>query len=365
MEVGFRVMKSFYTNEKCRLGTQNRVSSLAYVLSPRLDTKYSMPKSTKIRLSHFHLLTPDQQLEALNKLIDSRRGPLRIREKDLGKGQKIFYLGTRTWPQYFLETLELFPAEKEERRRAARNAIEHFITPAFNHSNGNPFNDDLIQKLHYRVYKRSVRGSNYYRDKPKQIDECRIGDQTYRFDSRTVMAGLTTVPKGLSIARIAPTKVVADVRIMVDKVEDEMSVFGRTCRNIAAPLVIDNDLPYLVKHYTGLLESKKIDNSCRSIVLEVQGNNKSHWQAAYTAANTVMKQMLKPAKQGISVMLVPPGDAMAIPQDQELDHYDWLDTISGYLKETAPKCKAVSPSSVSAIQAAPPTLKEIDSDNDD
>jgi len=166
----------------------------------------------------------------------------------------------------------------------------------------------IVDRLDCRVYTDRIERSSFYGNKPSRVLDKRKGDNIFCQDMRKTYAGMTTVPKGLSIARIAPFKVTADVRILTktthvlaDKLltpGENSSPSGQwTCSEKEERTNEDA----LQDYYKGML--KAYGQHKRTIVLEVGGDSDSHWRSAYDAANQWLAT--QPANAKPSIMLVP------------------------------------------------------------
>jgi len=277
----------------------------------------------------------------------------------------VLYMGPRTWGQYFYEKLWLFPAEKEARRLEVRAAIERYVRPwlerkaeASLSANGNDktpgtvntskiiaqtapagiSNLELLERLHCRVYTKRIDAQAFYSNQPKAPTSLKLDDYCFTSHMRTAFRGITTVPKGLSIAQIAPFKVMADVRIMLPETRLLAEKYGAVgengtpCKevlhkmegNSSTSLQLDKYYYELIKFY-GDGEDK--------IVLEVQGIDAKHWRAAYSAAIQWIKE------KKASVMLVP----LYRPEDYEayrnsiIDKKAWSSFMGAHLDAVRPK----------------------------
>lgn len=272
-----------------------------------------------------------KKLKKLASLSRSGAGPLRLREVEVDD-KIVLYLAPRTWGQYFYEKLCLFPAEKEARQREARAAIERYIRPWLERharkirsrqaepvppdmlkndtttdqtGSYDTFNLDLLDKLHRRVYTKRIDGPDFYRNSIRDARSWHVDGNMHTEHMRTVFNGTTTVPQGLSIAQIAPFKVMADVRIMVPETRALAKKYGPVggngtpCKEVLNRPEGNRPKSALEQDYYDLLEAYGVNAA--KVVLEVQGIDDDHWNAAYSAAKRWMKKRNKTA----SVMLVP------------------------------------------------------------
>lgn len=295
-------------------------------------------KEKKIDLKSFDERGPSQSTpEEISKkrrqlisLTTRGAGPLRLREVEV-EGSIVLHLAPRTWGQYFYEKLWLFPAEKEARRLEVRAQIERYIRPwlewhaktlqpvdcdgktsstvddsAANAQTGAPgiSNLELLDKLHCRVYTRRIDSRAFYGSQPKDPEIFKVDASRLTNHMRIAFHGITTVPDGLSIAQIAPFKVMADVRIMAhetrllaDKHVD-VGGNGTPCKEMRSTIEGKNaTVVQLENYYYHLLAFYGKEE--KRIVLEVQGIDIKHWQAAYSAARRWM------TRNSASLMLVP------------------------------------------------------------
>jgi hypothetical protein len=272
-----------------------------------------------------------QQLVSLTR---RGAGPLRLHQFEVS-GNMVLYLGPRTWGQYFYEKLWLFPAEKEARRREVREAIERYIRPWLERKAEAPraanadgkaqgtandssatkqttapdmSNLELLDKLHCRAYTKRIDAHAFYRNEPQTLQTFPIGRSSHTGYMRTAFNGMTTTPKGLSIAQIAPFKVMAEVRIMCSAtrfVAEEYGLLGGNgtpCKEVIHDMEGNNETPGALKlYYRQLLDF--YGTGKQTVVLEVQGIGDTHWQSAYEAAREWMQ--VNKFKEAISLMLVP------------------------------------------------------------
>lgn len=340
-------------------------------------------KEKKIDLESFDERGPRQQLtpeeiekkrQQLISLTKHGAGPLRLQKVEM-KGSIVLHLAPRTWSQYFYEKLWLFPKEKEVRRREVRAEIERYIRPwlernaetlqsangdgktpsTVNNSKANAqtvspgiSNLELLDRLHCRVYTKRIDSKAFYGNQPKAPEILKVDDDCFTNHMRTAFHGITTVPNGLSIAQIAPFKVMADVRIMAPETrllaEKYVAVEGNgtPCKELRNQIEGNNATPLpLEAYYRQLLDSYANDEN--KIVLEVQGIDVKHWKAAYSAAKKWMN------KNKASVMLVP----LYRPEDYEASRNDILD------KKAWPSSIVAHLNSVNLNSVEPPTTKPL------
>jgi hypothetical protein len=129
---------------------------------------------------------------------------------------------------------------------------------------------------------------------------------------RTTFNGMTTVPKGLSIAKIAPFKVMADIRIVTPKTHRIADALPHTGPNASPPsgwirkMRTEKDNAELAKeNYKSILNA--YGENKETIVLEVHFDKQSHWRAAYAAAKEWLASQASHSRP--SIMLVPPYDS--------------------------------------------------------
>jgi hypothetical protein len=281
-------------------------------------------KTRKINLKTFYKLDDAKKWKELNSLINAGQGPLRL-WKDEVNGKRVIYLRPRTWRQYLYETLFLFPDEQEARCDKVRAAIQMHIRPYLdaqttttvviptsNEKRTSPLPNAervaIVDRLDCRVYTDRIERSSFYGNKPSHVLDKRKGDNIFCQDVRKTYAGMTTVPKGLSIAKMAPFKVTADVRILTKTTHvlaDKLLTPGEnssppdewTC--LEKKKRTNEDA--LQNYYKGMLEA--YGQHKRTIVLEVGGDSDTHWRSAYDAANQWLA--VQPADDKPSIMLVP------------------------------------------------------------
>ena len=281
--------------------------------------------------------TPEEIEKKRQQLVSLTRrgaGPLRLHEVEVA-GNMVLYLGPRTWGQYFYEKLWLFPAEKEARRREVREAIERYIRPwlerktearraanaddkaqgtandssATKQTAARGMSDlELLDRLHCRVYTKRIDAHAFYRNDPKTLETFHIGRSSHTGYMRTAFNGMTTTPKGLSIAQIAPFKVMAEVRIMCSDTRSVAEQYGSLggngtpCKEVIHTMEGNNETPDALKlYYRQLLNFYGIGK--HTVVLEVQGIGDTHWQSAYEACREWMQE--QKFKEVISLTLVP------------------------------------------------------------
>jgi len=281
-------------------------------------------KIKEINLIAFRTLDDATKWKRLNSLIRVGQGPLRL-WKDEVDGQRVLYLRPRTWGQYFYETLFLFPAEQEARCDKVRAAIQMYICPYLGAQETtttltpnpgetrtatllNTERTAILDRLDCRVYTDRIDPASFYGSKPRHALDKKEKGNIFSQEMRRAYHGMTTVPKGLSIARIAPFKVMADVRILTRTTHilaDKLLTPGENCsppgtwtckkkkqsRNKRSPQ----------EYYKGMLDTYAKNK--RTIVLEVADDGDEHWRAAYDAAHQWLAE--QPATDKPSVMLVP------------------------------------------------------------
>ena len=301
------------------------LSEPKYEVDNAQATRIKRPiRTKKIDLARFKELNAAEKQKKLNALINAGKGPLRLWKEEVN-GEEVRYLRPRTWGQYLYETLWLLPDEKEARCDKVRAAIEMHIRPYLDEgtlpsdlsmrdkktqatANANIVNLDILDRLHCRVYVENIDSRYLYGNTPKRRSPWEKDQSIHSEHMRRTFHGMTTVPAGLSIARVAPFRVKADIRIMTaatHRVAENFPQFGAngspsneyTCRSE----VMHDDPAALTKYYAGLLEA--FGNDAGTIVLEVQHENDAHWHAAYAAAKERIKK--GGAGAGLSIMLVP------------------------------------------------------------
>lgn len=300
-----------------------------------------MTDQTRIRLDSFCDKRADIQRERLDNLIADIEGPLRVYWKTSARGDRVRYLGVRTWPQYFKEFFfthivcmpEKIAAIKEKTRKAIEQKIEpHLrVAPDVNNAIQNVTHAiELMDKLYIRVYNDRV-GDDYFQQKKDcEIDTLKIGKDEVATTS--IRPGrCLTVPKGVWIARSTPAKINADVYILArpgasdygqtDEGNDKHreSKLGRD--GAVMPYQKENTYLDLAAHYESLLTEQATGN--KTVVLQLLSNASLHWFVAYT----VSKEFIKSAgRNKPSIMLVPP-DSDQDPSNQglrKLSDKEWM-----------------------------------------
>ena len=281
-------------------------------------------KTKQLNLTTFHELDDAEKWKKLNSLIKAGSGPLRL-WKDEVDDRKVLYLRPRTWGQYLYETLCLFPEEQEARCDKVRAAIELYIRPSLDAQTSmttkaatgrkemtsttllNSERLALLDRLEARVYNDSI-DRTFFGNKPKHVLNKKKGDYRFCQDVRKPYHGVTTVPKGLSIARIAPFQVTADIRILTGQTHIVAENYPAPGENASPPTQwmlrkkgkgINRGA--LKKYYEGMLDAYARDK--RTIVLEVAGDDDDHWNSAYDAARQWLAN--RPPSSKPSIMLVP------------------------------------------------------------
>ncbi|MFL6715675.1 MAG: hypothetical protein ACJ8G3_04855 [Burkholderiaceae bacterium] len=278
----------------------------------------------KLNLATFAQLNDAKKWKKLNSLIGAGQGPLRL-WKDEVDGQQVLYLRPRTWGQYFYETLFLFPDEQEARCDKVRAAIQVFIRPCLDAQTSttrlaaagekevistNLLNSErlaILDRLESRVYNDRI-DPTFFGNKPKHVPDKEKDDYKFFQDVRKPYHGITTVPKGLSIANIAPFKVMADVRILTTPTHTLAENYPAPGENASPPELWVSQTKEkhcnrdtLEVYYTGMLNAFGLDK--RTIVLEVAGDDNDHWRSAYKAACQWLAECPEISKP--SIMLVP------------------------------------------------------------
>lgn len=299
-------------------------------------------RTKKINLETFHALSDAKKWKKLNSLINAGQGPLRLWKQEVevevevevekkvnGKkeveSKRVIYLRPRTWGQYFYETLFLFPAEREARCDKVRAAIQMYIRPHLDAQTSmtavvstdkqreisttllNSERLAMLDRLESRVYAERI-DSNLFSNKPKHVADKTKGDYLFFQDVRTPYHGMTTVPKGLSIAKIAPFKVTADVRILTKATHILANNSWPPGENVSPGEEWTfqkkgkrGKKDSLEEYYAGMLNA--FGQHARTIVLEVADDNDDHWHSAYDAACHWLAKCRSNSKP--SIMLVP------------------------------------------------------------
>lgn len=280
-----------------------------------------MSDETRFRLNSFSTASAERQREKLQSVIADARGPLRAYWKNKGR-DRVFYLGVRTWPQYLKEFFfmhivcmpeKIVKIQKKTQLAIAEKIEPHLIVAA----NGNDTSKnqrhaiELVDKLYWRIH-----GDHVCDDYLQRKQDCEIGPfeiyQKKFVGTKSIRPeGCITVPSGVSIARIAPAKVNADVRILA---RSDGSPRAQTSESNGDPVeskmqLGSEDIPHeqsdsnlnLFPFYSCLL--KESATGMKTVVLQLRSNESSHWLAAYNAAT----EFIEPARTNKpSIMLVPP-----------------------------------------------------------
>lgn len=281
-------------------------------------------KTKKINLTTFCTLDDATKWKKLNSLIRVEQGPLRLCKEEVD-GKRILYLRPRTWGQYFYETLFLFPAEQEARCDKVRAAIQIYIRPYLDAQETtttltqnpgetqtatllNTERTAILDRLDCRVYTDRIDPVSFYGNKPSHVPDKKKKGNIFSQEMRRAYHGMTTVPKGLSIARIAPFKVTADVRILTKATHilaDQLPIPGENCSPpkewICKKRKQSGNKSSRQKYYEAMLDAYAKNK--RTIVLEVGNDSNEHWHAAYDAAHRWLGK--QPATEKPSIMLVP------------------------------------------------------------
>jgi hypothetical protein len=284
-------------------------------------------KTKKINLETFRAVDDAKKWKRLNSLINAGQGPLRLWKAEVD-GARVLYLRPRTWCQYFYETLFLFPAERDARCAKVRAAIQMYIRPCLDAQvrttttavtkTGkasrtstilNAERAALLDRLDCRVYTARIDPGSFYGNKPTHVLEKKKGNDTFSLDVRKAYDGMTTVAKGLSIAKIAPFKVMADVRILTKTTHilaDGLPTPGENCSPPDQWTCLENEQlknsDALREYYMGMLNA--YGQNKYTMVLEVGDDNADHWRSAYHAAHQWLGR--QPSRNKPSIMLVPP-----------------------------------------------------------
>ena len=317
-----------------------------------------MTTTTKLDLTNFRKLDPLDKLKQAKRLVDAGNGVLRL-EKRGG----VLYLRERSTFQFLVEKLVLFPKEIRAREMDARKAINEHIMPFLSedaliarvHMAGDQ--TPLIDNLHRRVFstkKSPEREKRRNSEAPENFAAC----------TRTMINDMTTVPLGLSVARVSPSKVVADLRIIAteelfnqrpyewsglnDRLDDYNNWAKKECS------ASKNNGIRLVKYYEGTLAPWK-GMGHKTIVLEVLKDDEAHWKSAYTASRDFIKDR-KLHQQTVSIMLVPrcsPQPGEDTKNEKESDK-DWLDRMRKIMDAVELKGKK----STAPVVATPDTRRQ-------
>lgn len=355
------------------------------------DVKRSVA-TEKINLKTFAALDSASQWNTLTSLIRDGHGPLRL-SKEAVDGERVLYLRPRTWGQYFYETLVLFPAEQEARCSKVRSAIQTHIRPYLDAQTVmtvarpcsteirtftilNRERMDILDRLDCRIYTNRIDPASFYGNKPRHVPDKTSGSHRFSQDVRQAYHGKTTVPKGLSIARIAPFKVTADVRILTeathilaaklpDSGENSSSPAQWTCPEMEQQV----KTVALGNYYMGMLEA--YGSGKRTIVLEAGGDSDEHWRSAYDAATRWLAQ--QPANDRPSIMLVPLYriNDFVPPGHDKAHHQGWTALMAKKLKmkdAEGPNQLCYSPASSGSSNAGGSVFRQdrpySDNDND-
>ena len=280
-----------------------------------------MSDETRFRLNSFSTASADVQREKLQSLIADVRGPLRAYWKNKGQ-HRVFYLGVRTWPQYlkefFFMHIVCMPEKILEIQSETRSAIAEKIEPYLGvDPNGKIASHhkrhaiELMDKLYLRIHDDHVCDDYLQRKQGCEIGPFKIDQEEFIGSKSIRPEGCINVPKGVSIARIAPAKVNADVHILA---RSDGGPRAQTSESNDDP--VENNMPRGIEvipheqsdsklnplnYYDTLLKKSATDK--KTVVLQLLSNEPSHWSVAYTAATKFIKSARtnKP-----SIMLVPP-----------------------------------------------------------
>lgn len=334
-----------------------------------------MLEKTKFRLQNFRNKDSVNQRERLNALIADIRGPLRVQSGTV-RGEKVLYLGVRTLSQYcvemFFKHIANMPEKIVEREQKAIDAINTNILPYLrvepNRDNAIPDQrhaGEIMDKLFQRVCGVKI-SARYFERK----QSCESPLPFFDCDDRKLIAtkwirpsGCISVPKGLSVARIASDKIKADAYIcakqpvvrtglpqtrMIDDLgaldvdaEAGFKDFSRQSSQtlssesendgdniesseqdgLSLPEEKDRASEVLTKHYYTLLQDPALNK--KTVALELASNDESHWVAAYAAAGTRIETA---GKDNMSIMLIPhdPKNNESIDNESSLSDADWL-----------------------------------------
>lgn len=285
----------------------------------------------------------------------------------------------------FFKHILNMPEKVSESEIKTRRAITKYIAPYLSVS---PDHDnailnqrhgmELLDKLYFRVESAKIK-QDYFSRK----NDCESDLPFFDVDGRAFLATksirpsrCSSVPKGLSIARIACSRIKADAYIaanqnaactgslkagddhgIVKPVNDDVlcaqEVKAEESDDIASqrsspdPVtspILDNDQDniesgdrdgdgpsvqdkkdasggHLIKDYLRLLETVGLDK--KTIVMEVKSNQEADWVAAYAAAATRIERI---GKNELSIMLVPHRPRKGVPIDDEssITDVEWL-----------------------------------------
>jgi hypothetical protein len=156
---------------------------------------------------------------ALLNLAQFANGPLRLQKK-VENGNTVIYLGVRSWPTYFFEKIIATPAQVAKAKLKTQVAIDRDVR-SFLHKSGMTLGRDhesIVADLHMKVLGKSIlpvpastdrtsdvssTGPNY---RPPEVVETK----------GKLFHGSGIVPTGLSVAKVKPLRIIADVRLVTE-----------------------------------------------------------------------------------------------------------------------------------------------------
>lgn len=301
-----------------------------------------MKEETRFRLNSFRGKEADIQRERLDKLIADVEGPLRAYRETVN-GNRILYLGVRTWPQYFEEFffthIVCMPEKIAEIKKETRAAIAQYIEPHLivqagvqNAIQNQRHAVELMDMLYMRVDNSRVCADYFARKRDCETSSLKTNVDAFAGTKSIRPGGCFTVPKGLSIARIAPAKINADVRILAkpdtiphartrqgddDHRESKIERDGTGMQHGK-----ENAFSDIATSYASLLEEQAAGK--KTVVLQLLSNASLHWFVAHTVSTEFIRDA---GRDKPSIMLVPP-DPEQHPSNEilrKLSDKAWLD----------------------------------------
>ncbi|MDB5758786.1 MAG: hypothetical protein JWM30_2075 [Burkholderia sp.] len=177
-----------------------------------------MPNVRSVNLSALSK-SPSHSAHALYNLSILASGPLRLQKK-VENGNTVIYLGVRSWSTYFFEKIIATPAQVAKAKLKTQVAIDQHVRSFMNNS-GLTFSyneETIVANLQSKTVGKSV--------SPVVISEAEENgksDTRPNYKKREVveakgelLSGTGTVPTGLSIAKVEPLRIIADVRLVTE-----------------------------------------------------------------------------------------------------------------------------------------------------
>ena len=256
---------------------------------------------------------------ALMNLAQFANGPLRLQKK-VENGVTVKYLGVRSWSTYFFEKIIATPTQKSKAKLKTQKAIDRDVRSFLNNSRitmgRRP--EDVVASLQARVVGKSVTpapiaavdNDEDSRTHTRPTNEITDVIKT----SSKLFHGTGTVPTGLSLAAVAPLRIIADVRLVTKNTFDShpkgdlrrgltysLSKFPgidkKTCVNEFKKYYLDN-----LKKFEGVVQTSVV----MEIQLDANGNcSEANREGARSAAKEFVRLQKLQGKH-VSVMLTVP-----------------------------------------------------------